>query len=93
MAPLLRENKAMVFLYEEQCVTIVCKLGNEEIVAMEGASRQSNAQDQSLLLVLEHFSVGSFPHLFQELDKVLGIRVMTTSLLVGRARKTGQLLL
>lgn len=54
---------------------------------MKGSSRQSNTQDQSLLLILEYLSVCSLSHLLQKRDKVLRIGIMTTSLLVRRAKE------
>lgn len=67
----------------QECITIVRKLGDKKVVAMERTSGQSNAQDQPLLLVFQDLGIGCISHLLQKRDKVLRIVIMTTSLLIG----------
>lgn len=65
------------------------KLGDEEVVTVEGASREGNTENQFLLALFEDFCVRSLPHLLQEEDKVLRVLCITPTLWVTRAIDTG----
>lgn len=61
------------------------KFGDEEVVTVKGTSREGNTENQPVLAVLEDLCVRSLSHLLQELDKVLWILCIPSTLWVAWA--------
>lgn len=80
-----------VVSHDVEPVDILSQLGDQEVVAVERATGEGDAEDQTLLVALELLSIGSIAHLLHESDKVLRIvDVSSASVVRGTIKKQGK---